>query len=249
VLIEASGPEEFTQRWRLISASGGWPPVMTRVLVCQNEPENERLSDAPIDAVLLTPFSAAYARCRVQVWTTQSPSLWERPPRPSNEAERLGQVDRARRALRDGLIRDELQTHVDLARTLLAPLASDDLVTAIHLIGAEEQEAVAQALGARPNTTPTDGVHRDDSFCGHVVARDAPLEIEDTLNSAEFRYHPHVLGGAGLRAYVGVPLRVQGACVGTLCAWADHPISLDDRHRASLHQLARLISLRLSGGS
>lgn len=246
VLIEASGVEEFTHRWRLISASGGWPSAMTRVMVCRDEPDAQSLSDAPIDAVLLTPFSLAYARCRVQVWTTQSPSLWERPTRPPNEAERLLQVDRARRALRDAPIRDELQTHVDLARTLLASLASDDLVTAIHLIGAEEQESVAQAEGARPNTTPHDAVHRDDTFCGHVVARDAALEIEDTLNSAEFRHHPHVLGGAGLRAYVGVPLRVQGQCVGTLCAWADHPISLDDRHRASLNQIARLISLRLA---
>jgi GAF domain-containing protein len=134
---------------------------------------------------------------------------------------------------------------VDLARTLLASLASDDLVTAIHLVGAEEQESVARSEGSRSNTMPTDATHRDDSFCGHVIARDAPLEIEDTLNSAEFRHHPHVLGGAGVRAYVGVPLRVQGQCVGTLCAWADHPISLDDRHRASLHQIARLISLRL----
>jgi hypothetical protein len=54
--------------------------------------------------------------------------------------------------------------------------------------------------GSRSNTMPTEATHRDDSFCGHVIARDAPLEIEDTLNSAEFRHHPHVLGGAGVRA-------------------------------------------------
>ncbi|MCK6520786.1 MBL fold metallo-hydrolase [Myxococcota bacterium] len=245
VIIEAKGPEEFNQRWRFISASGGWPSAMTRVMVCNDEPEPEQLRGVPVDSVLVAPFSPSYACSRMLVWTTKTPPLWERPPRPPTEAQRLRQVDRARRALQAAELRDELQTHVDLARALLADVASDDLVTAIHLIGAEAQESMARADGPTPTLAPSGGVHRDDTFCGHVVARDAPLEVEDTLNSADFRYHPHVLGSAALRAYVGVPLRIQGQCVGTLCAWASHPFSLNDRHRASFHQLARLISLRL----
>jgi serine/threonine protein kinase len=62
---------------------------------------------------------------------------------------------------------------------------------------------------------------RDISFCGHVVAAQAPqlLVVPDTLQDARFAENPLVVGGPKVRFYAGCPLlsSANGYRYGSLC--------------------------------
>jgi predicted PurR-regulated permease PerM len=58
---------------------------------------------------------------------------------------------------------------------------------------------------------------REISLCGHVVAQDAPLVVEDTARDPRFAANP-VLREVGVRFYAGAPLRTaDGHVIGALC--------------------------------
>ena len=54
------------------------------------------------------------------------------------------------------------------------------------------------------------------TFCHHTLARDEPLVINDTLADARWQSMPTVTT-LGVRAYVGVPLQVDGETIGSFC--------------------------------
>ncbi len=54
---------------------------------------------------------------------------------------------------------------------------------------------------------------RDVSFCGHVVAAEAPLVVPDALQDSRFSDNPLVTGDPKVRFYAGVPRQTPAAKV------------------------------------
>jgi diguanylate cyclase (GGDEF)-like protein/PAS domain S-box-containing protein len=81
---------------------------------------------------------------------------------------------------------------------------------------------------------------RDVSFCSIAIQHDdAIFEVPDTLEDERFRDNPDVVGGPRYRYYAGVPLRVDGLAIGTLCILDVVPRCLTTEQRESLLALAR----------
>jgi diguanylate cyclase (GGDEF)-like protein/PAS domain S-box-containing protein len=83
-------------------------------------------------------------------------------------------------------------------------------------------------------------IPRTGSLCARVVAQDALLHIEDTLEAG---VHPEAIalpGGRIARFYAGVPLRLSdGLNVGALAVVAYEPHRLDEAQRDALQRLGR----------
>jgi PAS domain S-box-containing protein len=83
-------------------------------------------------------------------------------------------------------------------------------------------------------------IPRDVSFCGHVVAGDAPLIVPDASLDERFADNPLVTGDPYIRFYAGFPLRSpDGLALGTLCAMDRRPRELAPGQRELLETLAR----------
>ena len=90
---------------------------------------------------------------------------------------------------------------------------------------------------------------RDISFCGHAVAAEAPLVVEDALLDERFADNPLVLDAPHIRFYAGMPLRLHdGAVVGTLCLIDRRPRTLDAIDLAILATLRDLAIAELERG-
>ncbi len=101
------------------------------------------------------------------------------------------------------------------------------------LVGAE-REMLASRAGAGAAAGP-----RELSICAHVVAREAPLVIEDARADPIFAGHPAVAAPPFLRFYAGAPIRLSNRmAVGSLCALGPTP-----RRAPSPDVLARLADL------
>lgn len=59
---------------------------------------------------------------------------------------------------------------------------------------------------------------REIAFCGHVIAVNAPLVVEDVSANDVFADNPLVVGHPGISFYAGVPVRAPtGETLGALC--------------------------------
>jgi len=161
------------------------------------------------------------------------------PPRlPDTEAQRLRTLHRLE--LLDSLPEIEFDQLTELAARLF------DVPTALISLVDSHRQWFKSARGLDCRETP-----REISFCGHVVADDQPLVIEDARRDARFHDNPLVAQAEGIRFYAGHPLRpLDGHVVGTLCLIDTRPRRLDARQRESLALLAaqaeELIRLHLA---
>lgn len=131
----------------------------------------------------------------------------------------FGLVDRPRAAVHDEV--------AALARDLAG--SATGLVT---LVGSE-----TNWFAGRANFEASEQC-RWTSFCTHVVSEpDQPLWIADATTDFRFAANPYVVGEPHLRFYAGVPIRVNGFAVGSLCVLDSRPRSHDP---FLLDRLARL---------
>lgn len=87
---------------------------------------------------------------------------------------------------------------------------------------------------------------RDVSFCGHVVASEAPLIVADTFADERFRDNPLVTGDPRIRFYAGIPLRTRETfIVGTLCAIDRVPRAITPEQLHMLELLAGQVAAHL----
>jgi diguanylate cyclase (GGDEF)-like protein/PAS domain S-box-containing protein len=85
-----------------------------------------------------------------------------------------------------------------------------------------------------------DQTSRDVSFCSIAIEQDVDVfEVPETLEDDRFCENPDVVGGPRYRFYAGVPLRVHGMPIGTLCVLDTVPRRLTPEQRAGLISLAR----------
>ncbi len=131
------------------------------------------------------------------------------PATPANEPERLA----ALRAY------EVLDTPMEAAFDALARLAAHVLEVPIALISLVDADR--QWFKARYGLDVPQ-LDRNVSFCGHVVADDAPLIVSDAFADERFHDNPVVTGEPHVRFYAGMPLRSPaGLPLGSLCA-IDH---------------------------
>lgn len=86
---------------------------------------------------------------------------------------------------------------------------------------------------------------RDISFCGHAVADDLPLVVPDAGKDERFHDNPFV-SDENVRFYAGIPLRNNGAAVGTLCIIDREPREFPDEEFAALADLAAMVEEELA---
>lgn len=88
------------------------------------------------------------------------------------------------------------------------------------------------------------GTHRDVSFCQIVVRDEEPLEIVDA--AADDRIPQYLVDAYDIKAYLGYPIRVGEAVVGSLCVLDTSPRTFTDEERRALRQLAKLVNTRVA---
>jgi GAF domain-containing protein len=156
-----------------------------------------------------------------------------RPPRPSNEQERL-------RALRELDILDtgpepDLDDIVELAATICGTPTSQ-----VSLVDGDRVCAKAAVNVVDPDAP------RDDSFCAHAILGKGLLVVNDARTDARFRDNPYVVVDPGVRFYAGAPLTTSdGLALGTLCVVDGTPRRLDLRQLQALRALSGQVTAQL----
>lgn len=84
---------------------------------------------------------------------------------------------------------------------------------------------------------------RDISFCGHVVADEKMLVVNNALLDDRFSDNPLVVQGPEIRFYAGAPLAISNdLIIGTLCLIDSKPREFDLAAREQLQALADVVS-------
>lgn len=83
---------------------------------------------------------------------------------------------------------------------------------------------------------------RDLTFCGHAIADDEMLVVEDATLDDRFRHNPFVTGDPNIRFYAGAVVHdPHGLPVGTVCVMDQAPRHLADDQRQALQDLAAMV--------
>lgn len=125
--------------------------------------------------------------------------------------------------------------------TRLAQQLFNVRIALISLVDSDRQWFKSR-LGLSAEQTP-----RSISFCGHAIASDETMVIENALEDDRFSDNPLVTGDPKIRFYAGCPLREPGGhLVGTLCIIDDKPRHFNDDERRSLRDLANLVETEIT---
>lgn len=166
--------------------------------------------------------------------TIQRPTDSFQPaPTPPFEAQRL----------RDLYSLKVLDTEAEQRFDRYTQLAADLFKVPIALVSLvdEDRQWFKSATGTELRET-----ERSISLCGHVIANNEPMVVEDTWNDRRFANNPLVQGDPPIRFYAGIPLHgTTGQPVGTLCLIDQKPRHLARRELALLQQLAALVESEL----
>ncbi len=150
------------------------------------------------------------------------------PQKPASETQRLLQLRSL--DLLDSQAEERFDRITRLARRLF-----DVPIALISLID-EDRQWFKSRQGLDAPQTP-----REVSFCGHAVADDAVLIVDDAHADARFADNPLVTGDPSVRFYAGSPIRSERQAIGTLCLIDRKPRHLDDDERALLDDLAAMV--------
>jgi PAS domain S-box-containing protein len=113
-----------------------------------------------------------------------------------------------------GLLDSQKEEAFDRLTRLAAKLTGAP-VTFLSLVD-EERDYYKSCFGF-PEPLASDRQMTGTTFCHYALLSDGPLVIEDTLADPVYRQVPTVTS-LGVRAYLGIPLRTQGATIGSFCA-------------------------------
>lgn len=93
---------------------------------------------------------------------------------------------------------------------------------------------------------PASETSRAVSFCGHAVAKDEALVVENAAHDERFSDNPLVTGDPNIRFYAGHPLHSEdGWPLGTLCVINSEPKTLSEEEKMILEDLAKLVESEL----
>lgn len=118
-----------------------------------------------------------------------------------------------------------------------------DMPTALVSLVLTRTQYFRAQVGLPPDLANVAATDRDVSFCQFVVRDEAPLVVEDAKDDPKF---PQLLVKEfGVRSYVGAPLHVGGAVVGSLCAMDSRPRTYTADDVARIQAFAERASRRL----
>jgi GAF domain-containing protein len=148
---------------------------------------------------------------------------------PDNEENRLEEL--ARLHLADGTPEEVFDRITKkLARIFEVPIA---LVTFID----RNHQWFKSQVGLPEDLEEAQQTSRELSVCGHVIANDEVIVVEDLARDRRFANNP-LLRERGLRFYAGVPLRSNHLPIGSLCIFDVKPRRMTDREKRLLEVIA-----------
>ncbi|MEQ9320063.1 MAG: ATP-binding protein [Polyangiaceae bacterium] len=148
------------------------------------------------------------------------------PDTPATEAERLAALGRY------AVVDTPPESAFDQLTAIVAQLL-DMPIALVSLVTADRQWFKSSHGLAAKETS------RVVSFCGHVVADDATLVVENALDDERFVDNPLVTEDPNIRFYAGAPLRTpDGHVLGTLCVIDRTPRALTPQQLELLEALA-----------
>ena len=155
---------------------------------------------------------------------------------PENEEERIAALRRL------GLLTGESRHFDEVAAKVAAAFGTPiALVTLVD----EEHQHWPGAVGLRPKLDACRMDDRETSICGHVVARNDMMVIEDVAKDPRFANNPFLIEN-GIRFYAGTPLTThQGLPVGSLCVIDTKPRSFSEEDRDILKKIANDLMIRV----
>ena len=117
-----------------------------------------------------------------------------------------------------------------LGRVFEVPIA---LITFID----RDHQWFKSQVGLPKEIAEANQISRELSVCGHVIANDEPLVVEDLSRDRRFANNP-LLKERGLRFYAGVPLRSNNLPIGSLCILDVKPRRMTVREKRLLEVIA-----------
>ncbi len=195
----------------------------------------QRLRDSGADEVVTTLADAAVQIAKL------APRLSEEmvaAPIPADEEERLAALTEL------DLLNDSVEPMFDRITAKLVRIF--DLPIALVSLVDREQQYFKSQRGLPEELAAIRQSPRALSVCGHVVAQNEMVVIEDLARDRRFANNP-LLRERGLRFYAGAPLRhPNGQPVGTLCLLGDRPRHFSEREKSLLEEYAADISEELA---
>ena len=158
-------------------------------------------------------------------------------PLPPDEAERLAELRKL------NILDTEPEETFDqitrrLAEAFSAPIA---LLTLVD----EYRQFWKSATGLPEDLQLAREAPRETSVCGHVVAANQVLVVEDVLKDKRFANNPF-LRERGIRFYAGAPLRTSsGRAIGSLCVIDTQPRVISGRERTLLQLIADEVTAKI----
>ena len=123
------------------------------------------------------------------------------------------------------------RTTTELTKIFDVPIAL------VSIVDADWQHFASQC-GLPTDLAAEARTSRDVSVCGHVVAANRPLIIEDLARDRRFAGNP-LLRQRNLRFYAGVPLRTSvGMPIGSLCILDTRPRTISEREIRLMQMIA-----------
>ena len=160
-------------------------------------------------------------------------NFMQKPQIPLNESDRQTALERYN--ILDTLPEQEYDDLTQLAASICGtPIASISLVD-------RDRQWFKSRVGLETLETP-----RDISFCGHVVANDEMLQVNNALEDERFADNPLVVNDPKIRFYVGVPLKTSDNFIlGSLCVIDSKARELTSVQIQQLESLSRLVISQL----
>ncbi len=176
-----------------------------------------------------TPVTAQYARTRLRSCLLRTACRWRPSSVPSGEDQRI-------KALHDlGILDTPNEERFDRYTRLAAALFR--VPTALVSLVDRDRQWFKSRYGLDAEETP-----RDQAFCAHAILDSEVFEISDAREHPDFADNPLVTGPPYLRFYAGIPLTLAGGeRIGTLCLIDYFPRELDEKEKALLKDLGRLV--------
>lgn len=130
-----------------------------------------------------------------------------------------------------------LDTPAETAFDAITQLAAQVTGRPIALIGLVDAKRTwfKSRVGLEATESPN-----DISFCHAAIASEDLFEVPDAQADPRFSDNPLVTGKPHLRFYAGMPLRVAGLPMGTVCVVDHEPHQLDTPQRDALRRLGQL---------
>lgn len=146
----------------------------------------------------------------------------------------LSNIDRLRAVEASGLT-----TTSNHGLDVLARVTSQRLRAPMAFVSIVDDDTVyfAGADGISGELAATRQNSAEASYCQYVVALDDVLVVNDSLTDPLVHAHPATTEG-GVRAYLGVPLRLDGQCLGSFCVVDVRPRRWSDDDLIQLEALA-----------